>query len=667
MVLTGGAGRGVGSHRAVKADEAAPVSANLAGPDEAAPVSANLASPDEPDEPGRLGRWLRNDPVRAVAAALILVQLAWRAEIAFRGFLYQDDYALSARAASSPLSADFLLDMFNNHVMPGGMLIFWIFVRVFGLVYWPYAVLMLVIQGLTSILFFRLLRNLLAPGWKLLIPLCLLLFSPLTLEGTAMWTTGSMLLPMQLAMVLAIGAQVKYVRTKRTRHLVTLGASYLLGLVFFEKTLLIAPLVFLLTACILVRGGVFRSLARTVREYWPSWLVLTAISGGYLVLYLNQARLDCNPIACGETLRDPGSVGEVLTFIQQLIGATLIPGLLGGPWHWLDITGPTWLAEPPEVLRWLAWTVFLGVVVVTILMRPIATRAWTFFGLYVIIGTALLTATRVGTFLGDLAGLVPRYVADMVVVAAICIGVALSGLRVSADATPAPSATRSLRREPALVVVGSILATVAIGLFAVGVGLSSAQFADTWAVQPGRDYLNAVKADLAKAPQGTVFIDGPVPPQVAGSYFYPNNFQTRLLRALRPAPVFVTEAENPSTFDDDGHIRPARVDGVSSRPGPITALDCGYQVTGGGTVRIPLDVAVFDWPWMVRMGYLSDGDSPAALRLGNSTYEFQVKRGLHQIFFPLAGGGDAVELTVRNPAVRLCTNDIDVGLLTAQQ
>jgi hypothetical protein len=131
--------------------------------------------------------------------------------------------------------------------------------------------------------------------------------------------------------------------------------------------------------------------------------------------------------------------------------------------------------------------------------------------------------------------------------------------------------------------------------------------------------------------------------------------------------VFVSEAENPSTFDDSGHIRPARIEGVGIRPGPVTALDCGYQVTGGSTVRMPLDIALFDWPWMVRVGYFSDGDSSAALRLGGNTYEFQVRRGLHQIFFPLPGGGDAVQLTVRKPGVKLCTNDIDVGQLAPNQ
>ena len=46
-------------------------------------------------------------------------------------------------------------------------------------------------------------------------PLCLFLFNPLTLEVSAWWAVGINLLPMQLAMVLAVGAQVRYLRDAR--------------------------------------------------------------------------------------------------------------------------------------------------------------------------------------------------------------------------------------------------------------------------------------------------------------------------------------------------------------------------------------------------------------------------------------------------------------------
>src|SRR4029078_2760504 len=142
---------------------------------------------------------------------------------------------------------------------------------------WPYLLILMALQLAVSVTFYHLLRLLVPARWGLLIPLAVFLFCPLTLETSAWWWSGANVLPMGLAMLLAIYAQAKYAQTRRLRHLVTLGASLVFGLAFFEKALLIAPLVFLFTACLLVTGGAFRSLLRAAIRYWQSWLVLTAV------------------------------------------------------------------------------------------------------------------------------------------------------------------------------------------------------------------------------------------------------------------------------------------------------------------------------------------------------------------------------------------------------
>ena len=322
--------------------------------------------PDE-DEPGWLSRWARRDPVRAVAAVLIVVQLAVRADIASRGYLAMDDFVLVSQAADSKLTPDLLFGIYIDHLMPGAMLITWLITHTVGLAYWPYVLILLIGQAAVSIAFYRLLRLLFRPGWGLLIPLGIFLFTPLTLENTSWWWSGVNVLPMQLAIVLAVGAQVKYIRTGRRRHLVTLGLSVVLGLIFFEKSVLIAPLVFLITACLFVKGGPLRSIGRAAVRYWPSWLVLTAVSGAYVWLYLSRAE---------SMLHAPASVREVLTFLRQIVGHTLIPGLLGGPWRWLDVGDGAPLVAPDDVRRWLAWAAFLGLIVGTVLLRRVAIRAW---------------------------------------------------------------------------------------------------------------------------------------------------------------------------------------------------------------------------------------------------------------------------------------------------
>jgi hypothetical protein len=623
--------------------------------------------------PGPVTGWLRADPVRAVALALIAVQVAVRAEIAAPGFLVSDDFVLAERSTELGLKAEYLLGMFNNHLMPGGLFITWLVTRTAALEYWPYLLIMLTAQAVLSLAFYRLLRLLFQPragtaapaAWGMLIPLCLFLFSPLTLEATAWWAVAANQLPMQLAMVLAIGAQVRYARTGRNRHLLTLGAALVFGLLFFEKSLLVVPLVFLWTACLLVDGGIVHSVVQALRRFWRSWLVLSAVTLVYLVGYFARA---------ATTVREPASTGEVLTFVRQIIGSTLVPGLIGGPWRWLDAGDGPPVTAPAEPARWISWAVFLGLIVVTVRMHRIAIRAWVLLALYVAITIGLLGATRLGLGYSAVAGLVPRYVSDVVVVAALCVGVAVLGLasagtagRRDAAAVPAPAAARASEAS-ATITSAPHPAVLVVALVALlgSASWTAARFGDDWAVKSSRDYLRTAQAELAAAPVGTVFFDAPVPDVVISTLSRPYNLQSKLFQYLSPRPQFVTTAENPSIFDAAGHIRRVRIDGATtSRPGPD--VDCGYRARGGQTVRITLPKSLDHRTWAVRFAYIGSGASPATLYFGGTLGRFETKAGLNHIHFVMDGGGDAFELTLADPNVSMCAGDVAVGHASPQQ
>jgi len=462
---------------------------------------------------------------------------------------------------------------------------------------------------------------------------------------------------MQMAMVVALGAQVRYVRTRRPRHLLTLGLSVAVGLLFFEKALLIVPLVFLVTACLFVSGGPFRRVTRTLVRYWPSWLVLMLVSVTYLGFYLSQVGVS--------QIRSP-SAGEVLSFVRQLVGTNIIPGLLGGPWEWVYFRTFSPLAIPDDLLRWLAWAVFLALVVITVRLRPSAIGAWVILAGYVTLVAGMLAATRLDSILAASNGLVPHYVSDVVVVGALCIGVAMLGLVDTADKEPTwRSIWPTAMREPGAAALLTAVALVALALLGLGAAWTGARYGDVWSLRQGRDYLHNAQADLALAPPGTVFFDQPVPDGVLTSFLWPYNMQSRFFSPMEPGPVFVTEAENPSMFDHAGHIRQLRVDGPVTAPGPEPG--CGHMLHGGQTVRLPLSDSRFDWPWVVRIGYLSSGESTAVFRLGQATHRFDVGRGLHQIYFELVGAGDSVELTINDPTVTVCVDQITVGNPVPQQ
>ncbi|MFG1761028.1 hypothetical protein [Micromonospora echinofusca] len=621
----------------------------------------------QPDESGLIGGWVRADPVRAIGVAMIVASLVWRAQLASRGHLAVDDWVLVSRAAEADLTPGFLLTLYNNHFMPAALLLTWVVTRVVGLAYWPYVLLMTAGQAVLAVAFFRLLRTLVRPGLALLVPLAIFLFSPLTLEAGTWWAVGVNMVPMQLAMVLAIGAQLRYVRTGRRRHLVSLALAVVFGLLFFEKALLVVPLVFLFTAFLLVDGPPVRAVWDTVRRYWPSWAVLTAVSLSFAGLYLTRSE---------SSLRQPDSLNEVFSFLWQLLGSTVVPGLLGGPWGWMAAGDGAPVTAPPELGRWLSWAVFLALVVLTVRLRRTAGRAWVLLGAYLALVVALLGATRLGSVYSDVAGSVPRYVTDVVVVAALCVGVALLGLAAPVTG-PADGTTGHLAdgereagdRRPEWLTryreTASTLIVVVLLAGGLGTAWSTARYGDEWAVKRGLAYLETARAELAAAPPGTVFLDRPVPEGVVPNLSAPYNRQSKFFQALEDGPVFVTGAEEPAIFDDQGRITPVRVDGPAVPPGPDEG--CGYKILGGQTIRLPLSAPRDDWFWVVRVGYLSSADSTAVFRLGSSAREFPVKQGLHQYFFEFTGGGDTVELTVPRHGVTICTNEVVVGTAVPRQ
>jgi hypothetical protein len=604
-----------------------------------------------------LPAWILRDPLHVVAAVVIAASVVWRASITTRGYLAIDDFPMISQADGATLSLDHLLELYNNHLIPGGRLATWVTHRLTEFDYWPYATLVIVGQLAVSIAFYRLLRLMLPATWALLVPLCLFLFNPLTLEISAWWAVGINLLPMQLAMIMAVGAQVRYMRTRRRRHLVALGLWVVFGLLFFEKSLLVVALVFLLTVCLYGPGGPVRAVVTTVRRWWPAWLVLTGISLAFLAAYLSLST---------SSLRRPASGGEVTQFLRQFFGQSLSPGLLGGPWSWLDAGDGAPVVAPTLTAQRVSWVLVLALVGFTLwLRRGVALRAWVLLLLYASLSAGLIGATRLGSAFSGVAGLVPRYVGDVLVVAAICVGVAVCGLRrdePDAEADPAddlPAPVRARPREFGAAVAAGTAILVASSLY------SGVDFGADWASKSGRDYLRTARAGLADAQPGTVFMDQPVPAAVVDPLSAPWNAQSRFFAPLDRDPVFVTQARALWVFDFSGKVRPAWVKGVKAAPGP--APGCGYQVSGGRTTTVPLAGTVTEYWHAVRVAYIVDRDTKATFRLGASEVRsFDAHRGLNAIFLLLHGGGDRVELTMLDPGANLCTDEIEVGELVPQ-
>lgn len=605
---------------------------------------------DLDDEPGWISRVVRRDPVAVVAAALILIQLAWRAKIGAAGYLSLDDFVLAARSVGQELNFSYLTGHFNNHMMPAGVAYTWLVTKAAGYVYWPYLVFMLTIQALAGIALFRLLRLMTTARWGLLIPLTVFLFTPLNMETTTWWAFGMLMLPMQLAMIWAIGAMTKYTQTRRHRHLVSISLALLFGLAFGEKALLIIPLLFGLTACLLVRGSFGRSIWRALTGYWPAWLVLTAIAVPYVIIYLRKA---------DTSYRRPESFEQVSTFAQQFFLDNLIPGLAGGPWQWYEQ-----LPAPGTALKTVALLVVAAVIAATVWRRPRAGRAWLLAGGYALLAASLIATSRLGY--GDwseLSGLILRYSSDTVVVVVICLAAALFGVRGMPDRRP-PRPLPGIS-APAAKVLKPVTAVVVLALFTVGSAISTSAYAQHWAGQSARGYVETARASLAKAPPGTVYFDRLVPPHVVSQFSAPYNKQSKFFAAFPNPPVFVTQAERPSVIDDSGHIKLAAVvKGVLNLPGDEGG--CRYRI-GGGTpeVAIPMEDSRFEWIWVLRIAYTATGTSRVEVHTeGRLIGEFTAQPGerAHHLAF-VGTVGKVIDLKVIQPDAEICANELYVGEL----
>jgi hypothetical protein len=601
--------------------------------------------------------WLLRDPLHVVASLLIAASVIWRARITTRGYLTADDFPLIGQADAADLTLDHLFELYNNHLMPAGRLVMWLTHRLTEYEYWPYATLMVVGQAAVSIAFYRLLRLMLPATWAVLVPLCLLLFCPLTLELSAWWAVGINLLPMQLAMIMALTAHIRYMRTRRPRHLVALGAWVVFGLLFFEKSLLIVALVFLVTLCLYAPGGPVRAVVTTIRRWPLAWLVLTGISVAFLAGYLTLSV---------SSLREPSSGREVATFLQQFFGQSVSSGFLGGPWSWLDTGDGPAVAAPTSTAQRVSWVLVLAFIALTLwLRRGVALRAWILLLLYSSLSAGIIGATRLGSAYSGVAGLVPRYIGDVLVVTAICVGVALCGLRRDEDdpeAEPGVGLPAVVRARPRPFHAALAAATALL----VGSSLySGVDFGTDWASKLSRDYLNTARAGLANAAPGTVFWDQRVPSTIVDPLSTPWNQQSRFFAPLDREPVFVTQARQLWVFDSSGKVRPAWVKGVRAQPGP--AQGCGYQITGGRTTTVPLAGTVVEYWQAVRVAYIVDRDTKVTFRLGTGEVRsFDATRGLNAIFMLVWGGGAQVELTVLDPAATFCTNEIEVGEIVPQ-
>jgi hypothetical protein len=620
-------------------------------------IAPEIAVPTARSQAGRGVLW--------AGLALIAVQAALRAWVGLRGFLALDDYAFEYRAVTMPLSSPhYLFDAWNGHLMPGSFVLVWLSTKLAPLAVWPGVAVDLVLEAATGVVLLMLLVELFGRRKAVLVPLALFLLTPATLTGFAWWSAALNQLPAMLAMVSCLYLHVKYLRTGSWRTGALALVAFLVGLAFFEKMLLFAPLVFLFTAMYFVPGTWWRRLWGAAALHWRVWGLWLVALGGYAVYYRS---------AVDSTVRSDTSPTAFLDLLSTSWRALRVT-VLGGPWGWASFAESTeTLPVSGSLLSGLSTIVLLLVVVGSAVVYRQAARAWFLPATYFVATVALLASGR--DQVGPIIGMLLRYYAEVALLAAVALPLALLPmvgdvakgqlLRLEPRSWVLPVIERfrhaeggpwSLSDHSRMVLVrGTIVALLASST------LSTVRFDAHWHANPGAGYVAHARHDLAGFPSDAALYDGAVPTGILPPLFFPYNSVSRVLAPLPDLPRVLgigDSADDLRMLDDRGHVRHTYVGGAAAEPGPTT---CGWFGSGPGGVVVPMPVPIFDYAWTLRIGYLASENTRAVITAARQSVHVQLHQGLHALYVQLSGPVGAVRIDGMAPGSSVCTDDVHVG------
>jgi len=602
---------------------------------------------DERREPQDAVEWLRSKGVTVAALTLIAIQLVWLAVLLAHSYFRQDDYFNFDRALANGLTWTYLMRVSAGHMAPLGFATSWVLARV-SLYNWALTcAVILALVAAACLALLRVLRTLFGNRPAILIPLGAYLFSPLALSAVTWWSVGVQSLPLELSIFMAVDAHVRYLRGGRFRSALATAGWLLLGMATVEKGAVIPLLLFMLTSAFFVEGRWALGMVRAARRYWRAWVLYGVMLTGYcVVFFLRLPRSAIPPSA-------PGLVASVSRFLSTLAGSTLVPGALGGPWHWVVIGDGTAQASPPPALQELSWAVALFIVVASCVYRVRAWRAWAILLVWIAAADVVpVVIGRLAVMPAGLLGLQARYVTDATSVLALCLGLAflpLAGQKSTSRFQVSADTPTEIWHDIATAVRAATAAAIAI--FLAGSFWSLQSLDAITNTEAPRSYIATARVAVAQAPHGAVIVDTPTPVMIMNFFFFhPFGNTSYVIGAMArgdPARHLSWVASprgvvpNPMIFDNKGQLWAAGIAGPSSGP-PPPGQHCWSVTTGGAGV--PLHARLFRWSWTVRLDYAGPA-TVLAVRFGGKWTEVTLPAGAHAVYVPLVGAGN--EVTVR--------------------
>lgn len=580
--------------------------------------------------------------VPRTAVALIAVQLLIRSVLAFGGDFYWDDLILVGRAGTqSLLSAQYLFDDHDGHVMPGAFLVAGVITRLAPLEWVGPAISLVVLQLLASAALLRALYVIL--GWRpvLLIPLTFALFTPLTVPGFAWWAAGLNSLPMLAALAWVCADAILLIRTGNRRYAVTGILVYVGGLLFFEKSAVIPFVAFAVTALLAWVTGA--SVAQVWRRGFRLWIGLLAVTAAWIGVYLvvvDQQRWSLD-------------LGMTWDLLWRSVTHGIVPGLAGGPWDWQRWAPASPWATPSATVMALGWLVLAAVVAVSLARKQRIGPVWLTAVGYAVACQVPIYLMRSSQFTALELAQTLRYLPDLVVVLALLSAVAFCA--------PNRASSRRLDASPGRSVIVIVVAAAFVGssLF------STVTFLRVWQDSPVPAYLDNARTGLASVdPLSAPLLDQEVDPMIMQRVAAPENLASHMFALLPDRPEFSSTTTELRILDSTGRLRDALVTWVRTIvPGP--APNCGHLVqTEDSEVVMPLDGPLLPADWTAEINYLANSEGSLTMSLTEGLpVKVPVHPGLNRVFVRLSGAGDAIRVSANTAALSVCVASGPVGFV----
>jgi hypothetical protein len=570
--------------------------------------------------------------VDVLACIAILVQICWRSEIVARAVMRQDDFLLAAQAHRRGLLVIF--DEYHGHIQLIGWVVSWVADRLGPLEHWPIALITMTMQTIASVLGWLAIRKLVGPRPAALLGLAILLFSPMTVGPLVWWAAAMQMLTLQIAILGSVLVHARAVERGTSSSIVGAWVFVGLSLLANEKALVVPPLLLALAAV-----SSWQSLRESLRVDRSLWLGYAGLMFGELVLYLSIAR--------GEGFQP---AGDLLVLVRDGFAGTWLPQITAMPISGSEFAPLLNPAPTTAVVLAALFAVAAFVFAATRVGRRALLTAGLMF-LYVAAQYGVIAVSRLG--FGDLIAIDPRYVAETVPVAALCLALATARRPGDRPMRIGRVEPRERSRMPALL----IACLLAIG-YAVSAIPTTAATAAAGRKAGNSAYLANVRRDLAG--RDLTLVDGPVPERVVSGLFGIEDRLSKLISVLPGHRKFAGLTEQPYVVDDLGRLRRAA-------PGPLSitingpSSGCGWSVLANEAIQIPSPDPLTSGTGIVRIGYVLGADTPAVVEVAGQRISSQLSKGLGHLNIVVDRPVGPIVVSGVAENVRLCVSDVTVG------